>query len=290
MIRGKELEEQVFENYHIENVLNEMALVFDSYFSSFKHKAMKTIFREHIEDHQNEITAYKKYLDPQVLEEYEYDPNAFKVFSKNDCPIIHRCLWSRNEFAKTYNKSFNRVSGRELLNTVKMISNFGMEYVESFNDNAHENVSSPSELNLETLSEEAYYLPGVIGYGIQSTLLYGVYPQQFAHRSQNAVWMLYFLSGRKDFGLLDGSEFLIIHVDKGTIEQNYYYPPPLFGFYAIKIYLMLQKACELEKIPLFDQYRYIYLSAFSNHVASLHFDDINTYRRSSEDVESQPWF
>ena len=130
----------------------------------------------------------------------------------------------------------------------------------------------------------------MIGYGVQSNLLYGIYAREFAYRSQNAVWSFYFLSGRRDFDLQDGSEFLMVQPDEGICEQNYYYPADLFGFYALQVYKMAKKGCRDRGLTVQNRFRYIYLNVFCDHVADTHRNDINTYRRSSEYVESQPWF
>jgi hypothetical protein len=54
--------------------------------------------------------------------------------------------------------------------------------------------------------------------------------------------------------------------------------------------LLFKEACSQIGMTLENRYRYIYLSVFSDHVASIHRNDINTYTRSSTYVESQPWF
>lgn len=82
----------------------------------------------------------------------------------------------------------------------------------------------------------------------------------------------------------------MVHETKGTCEQNYFYPAELFAFYSLKLYLMLESTCNDLGIHFADKYRYIYLSAFSDHVADARRDDIKTYTRSSTDVENQPWF
>jgi hypothetical protein len=290
MIIGKELEEQTYEPGHIQQVLAEIEGNFPGYFKSFAQRPLETIFDEHIQEHEKEQEAYREYLDLEALGEFEYDPNAFKSHTRRRCPIIRRCLMSQDEIMKEYRKSFNMVIGRQLLDTVRNIVEFGISYVADFDDEYHESVTSYGDLGLEPLNEDKCYCPGVIGYGIQSSLLYGVYPRNFAHRSQDAVWSLYFLSGRKDFGLADGSEFLMVHPDQGTCEQNYFYPAELFGFYALKVFVMLKSACEELGIAFEHRYRYVYLSRFCDHVADTHREDINTYKRSSEHVESQPWF
>lgn len=131
-----------------------------------------------------------------------------------------------------------------------------------------------------------YGCTGVIGYGIQSSLLFGKYPRMFAHRSQNAIWSLYFITDRKDFGLKYDSEFLMIQPKYSTCEQNYFYPADLFGFYALKLFLLLKQACGEKGIRFYDRYRYIYLTAFTDYIANSHRKDIDTLKWSSDHVES----
>lgn len=289
MIRGNEIEEEIYDPIHQEQVLAAIKSNFPQYFASFSYELIDKRFDKYINEYAKEQDVYREYLNRHSLEEFEYAPNAFKTHTKKNCPIIKRCLWSQDEIMKAYKRSFNQVTGRQLLDAVSLISKFTEAYVANFDDEVHEAAQIPDDLELNTLNEGEYGCAGVIGYGIQSSLIYGVYPQQFAHRSQNAVWSLYFLSGRQDFGLEDSSEFLMVHPDYGTVEQNYFYPAGLFGFYALKTYLLLKRFCAEVGVKLLDHNRYIYLSAFCDHVADTHREDINIFRRSSDDVEAH-WF
>lgn len=290
MIRGNELEKQVYQTDHILRVLAEIENNFPNYFKGFAQQPLDTVFNKGVREHGKEQEAYTEYLGLEALAEFEYDPAAFKGQTRTQCPIIRRTLNSPDEIFDVYRRKFNEVSGRQLLDTVHNIAEFGIRYVAHFNDERHENAVTYGDLGLEPLNEEKYGCGGVIGYGIQSSLLYGLYPRNFAHRSQNAVWSLYFLSGRKDFGLKDGSEFLMVQPKLGTCEQNFFYPAELFGFYALKVFKILQSGCQDLGVTLYDHYRYIYLSQFCDHVAETHREGINTYKRSSDYVESQPWF
>ncbi|NJO00152.1 MAG: hypothetical protein HC875_41595 [Anaerolineales bacterium] len=271
-------------------MLAEIEANFPTYFKSFAQQPLEALFKKGVQEYGKEQKAYQEYLSLEALTEFEYDPNAFKRQTRTQCPIIRRCLMSPNEVMKDYRASFNIVSGRQLLDTVRNIAEFGISYVANFNDVSHETAASYDDLNLETLNEGKYGCGGVIGYGIQSSLLYSLYPRNFALRSQNAVWSLYFLSGRKDFGLKDGSEFLMVQPKLGTCDQNFFYPAELFGFYSLKVFLLLKSACQKLDLTLYDHYRYVYLSQFCDHVGETHRENINTYTRSSDYVESQPWF
>jgi hypothetical protein len=286
MERGKELEKQVYEPEHIQRVLDEITISFPGYFEKFFVQNPGLLFIKSIREHESEQESYRNYLDLLALEELEDNPNAFKHVTKTSCPIIRRCLMSQDEVMKQYKIAFHDISGRQLLDGVKNIAQFGIDYAASFNDARHEAIRSYPELGLEKLNEAEYGAPGVVGYGIQSSLLYGKFPHAFAHRSQNAVWALHFITNRKSFGLEDGSEFLMVQPRLGTCEQNFFYPAELFGFYALKLYLMLKKACAERKLTFHDRPRYLYLNAFTDFVADLHRDDINVYKWTSENVEN----
>ena len=290
MIIGKDLEDQVYDQSHITNVLAEIETQFPKYFEAFKAKQpIQGLMEKAVNDHEKNRKKYGEYLNIRSLIDYEDDPNAFKRVTRNKCPIIHNCLMSIDEVMKRYKISFNNVAGRDLLNTIRNLADFGMNYAADFNDDAHEQIETYSQLGLKELEEEKYYCPGVVGYGIQSALLYGRYGWMFAYRAQDAVWALYFMSSRLNFGLEDGSEFLMAHPKLGTCEQNYFYPPELFGFYALKVYLMLKKACADIGVKFYPNYRYVYLSQFFFSVADDHRNAINTLKWSSDNVENH-WF
>lgn len=285
MQRGNPLEEAVHNPEHINLVLAEIEETFPKYFSDFQAEQPKLLFAKAIANHESERQKYLDYMDLDALREYDDDPAVFKRATKTKCPIILRCLMSQDEVMKQYKRAFNEITGRQLLDGVRKISEFAQDYVTSFDEIGHERIQSYADLKLDLLNEPEYGCPGVIGYGVQSSLLYGQYPHAFAHRSQNAVWALYFITNRKDFGLQDASEFLMVQPKYNTCEQNYFFPADLFGFYALKLYLMLKKACKEIRIDFSAENRYIYLSAFTDFITDVHRNDINVYTRSSDNVE-----
>lgn len=290
MIIGKELEKAVYDSSHITDVLTEIEKQFPRYFEAFKEKQpLQGLMDTAVSDHVKLREKYREYLNIPSLIDYEDDPNAFKKMTQTKCPIIHGCLMATDEVMKRYKASFYSAAGRDLLNTVRSIADFGMNYVAEFDDDAHEQITSYAQLGLKALQEDKHYCPGVVGYGIQSALLHGRYGHAFAYRAQDAVWAMLFLSSRLDFGLEGNSEFLMVRPNQGTCEQNYTYPPELFAFYALKIYLMLKKACADIGVTLYPNYRYVYLSQFMYSVAADHRQDIVTYKWSSENVENH-WF
>ncbi len=290
MILGNELEAQAHAPEHIAQVVTEIRVNFPHYFTSFAAEPLEPRFDKAIRRYEKEQIRYRAYMDLEALTEYAEDPGAFKSETAKHCPIIQHCLNSQDDVMNGYKEDFGRTTGRALLPPVCNIAHFGRDYVLAFKDSQHEAAASPGDLVLDPLNDVQYGLNRVIGFGIQSSMLYGQYPREFAHRSQSAVWSLYFLSGRKEFGLTDGSEFMMVQPKLGTCEQNYFYPAQLFGFYALQVYRLLKAACAEINVTLHNRYRYIYLSEFCDHVAGVHRADINIFKRSSSYVESQPWF
>lgn len=193
--------------------------------------------------------------------------------------IIRRCLQSNEKEMELYKKKFNGSTGQDLLHVTLNIAKFGKKYMRHFDDHAHVGAKTVDDLELSTLLKEGYTAYGVIGGGIKSQFLYGLYPCAFPSRSQNAIWSLYFLTNKKDFGFRDDSEFLMIEADKGVTQQNYHYPYDLFAFYALKLYLTLKNAAAVKEYKFRKEYRYIYLNAFFEYVAKAHQADIGVLKR-----------
>lgn len=281
-----DLGERAYEQPHIQAVLTEIGKNFPKYFQSFcpSAAAANKAFAKAIKDWEQDAPAYEEFLDPDSLEEYEDDPNSFKGDLKKKCPIIRRCLNSSANEMKKYKKSFNLSTGRDLLTTTANIVQFGTEYIDSFDHKKHEKATEVDSLGLTELLEEDYIAYGVIGGGIKSHFLYSRYPYAFPNRSQSALWALYFLTDKKEFGFDDGSEFLMIDTDeeRPTTQQNYHYPYDLFAFYALKIYLILKEALAKKGVVLQDDCRYVYLDAFFNHIAEKHQEDINVLKGAGE--------
>jgi len=285
---NEEFEKAIFEPDHINLVLAEIESSFPKYFSHFLKRSPVDIFDREIMAHEKALPLYRRYLDLEYLRNYTGDTQTFKNFTKDYCPVIWACLRSPDDKMNKYKASFYAMKGDRLLNTVKNIAEFGENYVRAFDGDEHESSSSYQDLNLNDLNSGEYGCGGVIGYGVQSALLYGRYQQAFAHRSQNAVWSLYFLTKGRKFGLYDCSEFMRVQPDQSTCAQNYFYPAELFGFYALHLYLLLKQACAGSGIPLAPQYRYVYLSAFTDYIAQIHNEDIGIFEHNS-DVREFDW-
>jgi hypothetical protein len=281
-----ELGRRGYESAHVSAVAAAVRTGFPKYFGTFfsSPTEVKLKFLSAIKGWEQDYEAYQKFLDIEFLEEFDVNPAAFKNAMKTKCPIIRHCLNSSMQEMKKYKIEFNTAMGQDLLTVVTNIARFGEQYMETFDDAAHERAATVDALGLSPLVGEGYTAYGVIGGGIKSRFLYALYPEAFADRNQEGIWALYFLTDAHHFGFHDGSEFIMARMDhdKNTIQQNYHYPYDLFAWYALLIYTLLREACAEKKVPLDPQYRYIYVLTFLNHVAEQHHDDIRLLKGTNE--------
>ncbi len=276
-----------YEREHIDTVLTAIRKHFPAYFATFAPSAEKAFeaFQTAVAEWRKELPDYEAFLDADSLEEYEDDPGSFKSCIRSRCPIIRRSLNSPASEMKKYKVAFSRAEGADLLRVTKNLAAFGREHMESFDDTTHEATADVAGLSLGDLLEEDYVVYGVIGGGIRSHFLYSLSPNAFPNRSRSAVWALYYLSGKRDFGFDDGSEFLMIDLDENnpSTQQNYHYPYDLFAYYALEVYKILKAACAVQGLHLEDAYRYVYLDTFLIHVADQHADEIKLLKGMPED-------
>jgi hypothetical protein len=289
LIRGQDLPtERLYEPVHIAEVLADMKASFPKSFEQFApdklHLAKR--MKEGIEKYDNERQRYIDLLNREALEEYEYDPGAFKGTLRRDCPLIRRCLNSPEKVMVNYQMHFNRTHGEVMLKVCINLAKFAEQFMSGFGAEQQLHANHPGDLGISELDTDPYSAYGVIGGGIRSHFLYNLHPIAFPNRSQNAVWVFYFLTHQKDYGYEDGSEFLMINPNGVGTQQNYFYPYDLFTFYASKVFLLLEAHCQEYDYFLDSQYRYVYLNTFLDAIADSRGQDINALKPYYE-FESQ---
>jgi len=271
---GPDLGDRGYEAAHIAAVLADMTANFPAYIDSYGSGSppLGPHLAERVEGFRREQIKYLDLFDLRALEEYAYDPNAFKADLRRVCPIIHRCLMSPAKVMDAYRRSFNYTAGATLLEVTERIVRYAHRHFRDFDDDGHESSDSVEALNLGGADDMALTAAGVIGGGIRSRFLHMLYPRVFPNRSQNAIWAMYFLTDRKDYGFRDGSEFLMIEPERA--QQNYFYPYDLFAFYALQLHKLIRVACDEAGVALDPAYRYVYLDALLDHVADENRDAI----------------
>lgn len=268
---GSNTWDKIYEADHIQKVLTEIKQNIPKYLASYwkPPKKRKHALEAALDDFVTKTQPkYQEFLNLEMLSDYEADPSAFKADLKKEVPIIQGAYYSHDEAMKKYKREFNLAKGVDLLKTTKSIVTFAEEYMAEFDEEWLDACETLDDLEMWELQEEEYKTSGVIGEGIKAHFLYCLYPNAFPNRGQLAIWSLYFLSGRKEFGFWDGSEFLMIDVGKNIVQQNFLYPYDLFSYYAHQIYLMLREYSTEKHDYHFDSdYRYVYLQNFFDHIA-----------------------
>ena len=236
-----------------------------------------SIIKKSIDEFENNRKKYYTLMDLEMLEEFAEDYNDFKATTlKVECPIIHATLFTNRPELKQYKMNFKAAAPKRLYDVVYNLSKFCREYVSSYNEEVYQGIQHYEELGLSTLEEsgDKYTAYGVIGGGIRSHILYKIHPECFPNRSQWALWALWHLCGKEDFGCEMNSEFLMIDVKSVTTQQNYCYPYDLFTFYMYKIFKLLDEKAKEMGVLIDPCYRYVIVDAFMNYVYDLHKEEI----------------
>lgn len=238
-----------------------------------------TIMSAAIEEFESDDTDYKRILDSESLEEYEDDLSTFKnrVLAAK-CPIIRKTLQNKKATQlDKYRMDFSRSNPADLLRVVTNICEFKDTYETSIYNGS--TIATIDNMGLAPLDTEEYTVYGVIGGGIKSLLLHKNNPAFFPNRSQFALWAMWFLTDKQDFGCDMDSEFLMIDVKHNITQQNYFYPYALFSYYAYEVYMMIKSKAEQLGTKVNDKYRYVIVDAFLNFIASENADSINLLTR-----------
>lgn len=307
----RSVEEICYNRIHINNVLSEIEVQFKPYFdrfiksvggtvisdeafeklaSAFGSKAVKrsnqsqkslgdtytNIILKAIDQFEKDQEKYKDLFDLELLEEFEGAAPTFKAKNlKYECPIINKTL--QNKKAKELNKyryDFSVADPDYLLNVVYNLASFAENYASQYKGRAYGPFYYYEDMGLELLDTDDYTAYGVIGGGIKTHMLFKNYPNLFPNRSRNAIWALWYLTGKKTFNCVNDSEFLMIDTKKTITQQNYFYPYQLFAYYAYKICEMLKEEAEKLNVDFNDTFRYVITDAFLDYVAAEHMEEI----------------
>ncbi|MGG3041786.1 hypothetical protein ABEO76_01070 [Bacillus anthracis] len=316
MYYPNDIEGICYEEQHIERVVTEIKVHFQDYFERFIESeagtlvsakqaqkladkfgsdgsvrilkkdtgvTLKRIIVESIEQFEKDRESYINLLDEEALEEYEDDPAGFKSTLRKECPIIRVTLMSKIKELDKYRLEFRLANPDELLTVCTNLSSFANWYAAEWEDYDYDSISHLEDLELKDLDTKDYSVFGVIGGGIKSHFMYKLHPAYFPYRSKESVWALWYLTDKKTFDCEEGSQFLMINVEKSLTNQNYFYPYELFSYYAYHVYLLLKKEAKKHAVHIPGQYRYVLVERFFSFISKLHEEDIKILSSSPED-------
>lgn len=248
-------------------------------------KILELCLSEAIDDFNKDRGIYQDILNLEALEEYKLDVPSFKnKVLRDQIPIIRKTL--QNKAAKELDKyriAFKNAQPGDLFKVVENIVTLAKDWKQNkYNAKEFENIKSCEKLDYHKFDDEDYNAHGVIGGGIKSHFIYKLYPEMYPHRSREALWSLWFLSEKKRFGCKEDSEFLMIDVESGSTQQNYFYPYGLFAYYALKIYEELKKIYAKNGISLSIEYRFVAVDAFLSFISRQHQSEIDVLKQKSQ--------
>ena len=248
-------------------------------------KILEFCLSEAIDDFNKDRVIYQDILNLEALAEYKLDVPSFKnKILRDQIPIIRKTL--QNKAAKEldkYRMAFKNAQPGDLFIVVENIVTLAKDWKHNrYNARDFENIKSCKALDNFKFDEEDYNAHGVIGGGIKSHFIYKLYPEMYPHRSRESLWALWYLSEKKRFGCKEDSEFLMIDIEFGTTQQNYFYPYGLFAYYALRIYEELKKIYAKNGISLSIEYRFVAVDAFLSFVSRQHQSEIDVLKQKSQ--------
>ncbi len=254
-------------------------------------KADVNILNEAIDDYTKLADRYRDFFAADRIQEYrEDDPDAFKTELSRKCPVIQQIVHSKRDELKEWRIKYNRTPSAELLATFEQLISFADEYMaEAGDEEQYSSLSEWEEFVFDGFDEERAGIPGVIGAGIKSIVLYHLHPRVFPVRSSGALYGLYFLTDRSHFSLRSKtSEFLMIDDKRDGVDvnikmdHNFWYSYRLFASYAMYLANRIETACEAVGLPFDVDFRYVYVASFLEHVCECHADAVKVMRGGDE--------
>lgn len=247
---------------------------------------LENIQKQAINDFESDRKKYLDIFNQEALEEYGHDVSSFKnTVLRNEVPIIRNTL--QNKAAKEldkYRQAFKESQPGNLFNVSRKLVELSNEWKSDWYDSKEfEELITVDDLGYHELDDNECVVFGVIGGGIKSTFVYKLFPFMFSVRSREAVWALWYLSGKKKFGCKEDSEFLMINLEHSTTQQNYFYPYGLFSFYALQIFIELKKHFAKHGVAISTDYRFVMVESFLSFVGHCHQDETNLLKRDNTD-------
>ena len=254
-------------------------------------KRLSEIFEDGLYYYQKEDAKYKKFFDVDSMQEFEDedDPKAFKSALSTKVPVILKARNSKREMMREWQTRFAISKAADVYAIFFNLITFMNDFIEETDDKEFAAFDDVNELNsLVVLNDDDdYNVPGVIGMGIKSSVLYFLNPQFFLCANKNTLYGFYFLSDCEPFRLPRGSnEFIMINDMREEsnkrnnrnmhIDQNYWYPYDLFILYGLRSYRLLEKLCLKYKYKLSKEYRFVHLNTFISHIWDMKIDAIDT--------------
>lgn len=256
-----------------------------------KRKRIAEFFEIGLTKYQKEEKHYKKFFSKESMNEFEdeNDTKAFKSALSSKIPVIQKARNSKRETMHEWQEKFAHSKPVDIYSIFFNLIDFMDDYVKNTDINIFAKINDIKELeNLFVLNEDDdYNVPGVIGMGIKSTVLYHLNSKYFLGANKNTLYGYYFLSEENHFNLPSRtSEFIMINDTKAAIsrkyntnlliDQNYWYPYDIFILFSLRTYRKLKELCNNYKYTLSDNNRFVHVLTFMSGIWDMKYETILT--------------
>lgn len=244
------------------------------------------VFEDAIESYEKEAEKYRHFFDPEAMDEFYDDPNAFKQGLSRDVPVIANTLRQRRAELKEWQMHFRSARPMDLLEVFANVLDFRDEWSKDHPPKEYADHDIPSEFALDDLDDdETMSLVNVVGMGIKSIVLHHLDPERLPPRGRAGLYGLFFLSGKQHFDMpSQSSEFLMINdvnpTSDGSIimDQNYWYPYGTFSVYAMRVFRWIEQRAKTAGFTVDPKLRYVYVDRFFESICAQHVADLKTMR------------
>ncbi|WP_347160123.1 hypothetical protein [Pontibacter chitinilyticus] len=254
-------------------------------------KRLAKIFEDGLKNYKKEDVKYKIFFDDDSIQEFEDedDPKAFKSALSTKVPVILKARNSKREMMHEWQTRFAASKPADVYSIFLNLVSFMNDFID---DTTAVEFSKYDDLyDLENLvvlnDDDDYNVPGVIGMGIKSSVLYFLNPRYFLPANKNTLYGFYFLTDCDHFYLPSRSNEFVMINDMNSesnrkynrnmlIDQNYWYPYDLLVLYGLKAYRLLEQLCMKHQYKLNEEYRFVHLNTFMSHIWQMKLDTINT--------------
>jgi hypothetical protein len=256
------------------------------------------IFEKRLLQYQKEEKKYKVFFSEESMHEFEDedDPKGFKSALSTKVPVILKARNSKRELMRDWQERFARSRASDVYSIFFNLVDFMNDYVAENDPIVFGNINDVESLKpLFILNEDDdYNVPGVIGMGIKSSVLFYLNAKYFLGENKNTLYGFYFLSNCENFNLISKTnEFVMINDVKDNskrgnkrnniIDQNYWYPYDLFTLYGLRTYRKLKELCAKYKYHLTDEHRFVHVNSFMSEMWDIKYDDIITMTGGDQD-------
>lgn len=254
-------------------------------------KKLKEIFENGLYRYEKEDGKYKKFFSEESMQEFEDedDPKTFKSALSTKVPVILKARNSKREAMHEWQERFAHSKPADVYAIFFNLIAFMNEFVDEMEAADFAEIDEIEELeSLSVLNDDDdYNVPGVIGMGIKSTVLYYMNPEHYLCANKNTLYGFHFLSDCEHFRLPSRTnEFIMINdLNEGNsrrynrnflVDQNYWYPYDLFILYGLRTYRLLKELCDKYKYKLDDENRFVHVNTFMAQIWDMKIEIINT--------------